>query len=248
MRYLFYLALFYSMSFAHSTIAQPFQVVSPSVRIALPSFMPPYAQTNNYSSIVVQLINQSLAPNTQNIDYTFLSNNRLAKDFLTKKYDIAFAVPSNNYSDDIFYSNEILSFTNIVVSLASRQLNIHSTEDLATLRITAFQNAAQFLGDNFKAMSASHPHYTEIADQQTQIQLLIKGRCDVIIMEERIFWHFYRQLPNHMRSKDLKFHDIFPSSPRYLAFHSRALRDNFNFAFNKLKRQSVYLKLLALEY
>ncbi len=115
-----------------------------------------------------------------------------------------------------FYSKAILSFNNVVISLVSNNFQIASLSDLQNLSITAFQNATNFLGEKFKELALDNLYYKEITNQQQQLTLLLKGRTDVIIMEERIFLYHLKNLKlSNAVKQQFKIHAIFKPSKRY---------------------------------
>ena len=179
--------------------------------------------------------------------YTYLPNKRVVKAFTLNQYDSAFSVPHPEDASRIYYSHKIFDFNNIAVTLKSDNFKIASIGDLAGKRIAAFQNATQFLGYEFNQAIKKSTFYTEFNDQQEQLKLLIKKRADVIVLERRIFEYYFKKLNvgNVLEGK-FDIHPIFPSSPRYMAFHSTKVRSEFNLAFSEVKQSEVYQKLLKV--
>jgi len=94
-------------------------------------------------------------------------------------------------------------------------------------------------------MTLSNPHYDEVTDQKSQLQLLVKGRTDVIVMEERIFWYHFKQLNfDHTIKEKIRFHPIFKSKSRYCAFYDKDQRDSFNVNLSQLRQSNDYHTIL----
>ena len=218
---------------------------SNTIKAAVPSSMPPYIIETTKSGIALDIISKIYRNNGYKIDFSFLPNHRVAKEFLDKKHALAFSIPYDSSNQKIFYSKAILSFKNVVVSLAVNNFQIASLSDLKNLSITAFQNATNFLGDKFKELAQENRYYKEITNQQQQLTLLLKGRTDVIIMEERIFLYHLKKLKSSNAVKQqFKIHAIFKPSKRYCAFHDIQQRDMFNRGLESIKKSADYQAII----
>ena len=210
-------------------------------QIALPSSMPPYIIAHTQSGIILDIIKSIYPENRYALEFSFFPNPRLIKEFQNKNYLTAFAIPRKEYNEKIYYSNAIVEFKNIAISLKKNNLTINNISHLSNKSITAFQSAAKFLGDSYKKMTLSNPHYDEVTDQRSQLQLLVKGRTDVIVMEERIFWYHFKQLHfDHTIKEKFRFHPVFKSKSRYCAFYDKDQRDSFNINLNQLRQSNSY--------
>ncbi len=219
-----------------------------AVSVVLPSSIPPYALKGELTGIIPQLLKLTFKRMNYQPNFTFLPNKRLVKSFRNNTFEAAFSVPQPYASNRIYYSNKIFDFSNIAVTLKSNKLKIDTINDLAFKRVAAFQNATEFLGFEFNEAIEDSRFYTEFNDQQEQIQLLIKKRADVIVLEKRIFNYFLKRLNTDDKLEDIfEIHDIFPSSPRYIAFHSTAMRLQFNKALAEVKKSDTYTRLLAVD-
>jgi polar amino acid transport system substrate-binding protein len=218
------------------------------VRVALPSSIPPYALKADQSGIIPELLNHIFHKMNYSPQYTFLPNKRVVKAFSNNQYDAAFSVPRPEDTSRIYYSHKIFDFNNIAVTLKSDKLKLIDISDLANKRIAAFQNATQFLGFKYNEAIKESVFYNEFNDQQEQLMLLIKKRADVIVLEKRIFNYYFKQLNTHnLLDGKFEIHAIFPSSPRYMAFHSTKARSLFNAAFADIKQSYIYQELLKNE-
>lgn len=217
------------------------------VRVALPSAMPPFSLSGELTAILPQLISFTFKEMGLKAQFTFLPNRRLVKEFRNHAFDAAFAVPKPYNAFPIYYSNKVIDFQNIVVTLKSQRLTINHIEDLANKRIAAFQNATEFLGYEFNQTIADNPFYTEFNEQRDQITLLMKNRTDAIILEKRTFKHFYKQLNTTGALLDtFTVHPILAKSPRYMAFHSTKMRKQFNDALATIKTTQQYHEIMSI--
>jgi len=208
------------------------------IKVALPSSMPPYVISASNSGIALDIIANIYRERGREVIFSFLPNHRAAKEFLNKVHTLAFAIPINY---PVFYSDAVLSFKNVAISLSANDLKLKDVTDLANKQVTAFQNARNFLGDKFKQMAANNPNYSEVTNQQHQLTLLFKGRTDVIIIEQRIFWYHFAQLNLASAiAQKFRIHPLFKAAPRYSAFHSEKQRDTFNLGLKKLRNSPKY--------
>lgn len=216
-----------------------------TLKAAIPSSIPPYVIKSSQSGIVLDIIRSIYRQNGFNVAFSFLPNHRAVKEFLAKKHALAFAIPNNIANAAIFYSEPLLSFKNVAISLASNNLELLSVADLKNLRITAFQNATNFLGEPFKALVKDNLYYQEITHQQHQLTLLLKGRTDVIVLEERIFLYHLKHLKLAAASSNkFRIHPIFKAAKRYCAFHSARHRDLFNQGLQHIQQTLEYQAII----
>ncbi|NQZ33897.1 MAG: transporter substrate-binding domain-containing protein [Oceanospirillaceae bacterium] len=222
-----------------------YAVPDKTIQAAIPSSMPPYVIEATQSGIILDIINNIYNKNGYRVDFSFLPNHRVAKEFIDKKHALAFGIPNNSSNQDIFYSDAILSFKNVAITLTTNNFEISSPSDMKNMSITAFQNATNFLGEQFKEMALDNLHYEEITNQQHQLTLLLKGRTDVIVLEERIFLYHLKQLKLSAAIKQqFRTHPIFNAAKRYCVFHSAKQRDMFNKGLNTIKQSSEYKDIL----
>ncbi|MGB1237264.1 MAG: substrate-binding periplasmic protein [Pseudomonadales bacterium] len=215
------------------------------LRVAVPYSMPPYASTDTKSGIVVDIIAHTLQRTGHQSRFDFLPNNRLSSAFERGTYDVSFGIPVTLDSEQVYFSDALLNFENMAISLSSSAFTIERIDDLAGKRIIAFRNAAKFLGPAFSKLVHANPQYAEVTKQQVQLQLLLKGRTDVVIMERRIFRYFAKALgTRQLQGQRFVEHPLFDIKERLCAFRDKALRDKFDLALADFKKTPKYSQLL----
>ncbi len=145
---------------------------------------------------------------------------RLTKLLREKKIDVATRQAQQLL--ELSYSSPYLQFQNKVFALAGFNQPLRQLSDLACCQLTAFQNAHQALGPAFTAISQQAPGYQEMLDHTQAIQLLLKGRTQLLVMDEVTF---YRRLKEMQASQQQvrSFH-LLPLVRYRLAFHQPALQ------------------------
>ncbi len=142
--------------------------------------------------------------------------------FLLSEKKIDVATRQAQQLDALRYSSPYLQFQNKVFALASFKPDLGDLTDLACCELTAFQNASVALGPAFANVSRRAKTYREVLDHAQAIQLLLKGRTELLVMDERTFYRRLAELnadPNLIRS----FH-LLPLVQYRLAFHQSALQ------------------------
>ncbi len=98
----------------------------------------------------------------------------------------------------LFYSSPYTSFDNQVFALAESKVELNNINDLKPYNIVAFQNARQVLGPEFASASQQAKSYQELLDHTQAVQMLLKNRSDLLVMDKNTF---YRRLAELKQSE-----------------------------------------------
>ncbi len=101
-------------------------------------------------------------------------------------------------TEGLFYSSPYTSFDNQVFALKSSQAQLSNISALKLYNIVAFQNASKVLGPEFASVSQQAKSYQELLDHTQAIQMLLKKRCDLLVMDKNTF---YRRLAELKQSQ-----------------------------------------------
>lgn len=124
-------------------------------------------------------------------------------------------------------------------------------KDLQTLRVSAFQRARQILGTTFSDIVDQNPRYEEVARQEGQVQRLLLGRTDAVILEQRVFYYYLAQLLGDDQEGDrypkdkVRQHDLFPPTHYHFAFREAGHRQWFDRQLAKMKADGRYERIFA---
>ena len=140
-------------------------------------------------------------------------------------------------SKEVYYSDEYITYNNIVVSINDFQIN--NLKDLKNKKIIAFQNATIYLGKEFENEVKDNKNYAEIANQEAQVASLMNGRTEVIVIDENIFKYYYKK-SKLFKQKSYKVYGIFSPTPYKIAFKDKKARDDFNEGLKILKSSGRY--------
>ncbi len=218
-------------------------VFSDTVNIVSPNTIPPYVIRKSNSGIQLALVKASIANAGHTTKISYASNERSLNLLQAKSVDGMINVPPN--IPNMFYSESIIEYQNGAVALKSNHLKITSISDLSPLRVVSFQNASKYFSAEYREMVSNNPRYDELVSQFSQLQMLFNQRCDVIVIDKRIFSYF-KGLHKNEQGFDAPviFYDILPPSPRLAAFNSKAMRDEFNAGLSKLKSSGRYQEII----
>jgi len=216
---------------------------SDTVNIVSPHTIPPYVIEQSSSGIQLEVVEKSMINAGHTTKISYASNERGLNLLQTKSVDGMINVPPN--IPNIFYSDSVIEYQNGVVALKSSGLKLTSISDLSTLRVVSFQNASKYFSAEYREMASNNTRYGELVSQFAQLQMLFSQRCDVIVIDKRIFSYFM-DLHQNEKGFDVPvvFFDIIPPSPRLAAFTSQTLRDEFNAGLAELKASGRYQKII----
>lgn len=203
--------------------------------IATSSSIPPYVITDQHRGIVVEIIQQALQPQGYQVEFVYAPNRRVQHMIEDKKVDGVYNLAADALQE-VHYSNPIINYQNVAITLSTFPHTIQSVADLTEHRVVVFQNAVKFLGPQFETLITSGHSFAEVSNQRSQVLMLFRKRADVIIMERRIFEHFHSQLSASGEiGGDYVMHPIFEPAPRYAAFLDETIRDQFNAGLTQLQ-------------
>ncbi|MBC3884141.1 substrate-binding periplasmic protein [Undibacterium griseum] len=206
--------------------------------------IPPYVLDGPRQGIACDLIAQALA--TQGVQTQFIrsNNKRMEIDVRSGNADAGFAgIPAG--TPNVFFSDPVLEFENVAVTLSDQHWSLRTLSDLADKRVIAFRNATGILGPEFAAVIKTSPSYFEAGEQRSQIPMLDAGRGDVIVLDKRTFLYFaILQYGVQQARERYQIHRLFRPVPRALAFHRKEQRDLFNKGLKTIRENGSYALIL----
>lgn len=116
----------------------------------------------------------------------------------------------------LFYSSVYLEVHNLVFARKDFAADIQQIADLSEYKLVGFQNASHVLGSEFAAASQQAPAYQEVFDHIQAVQLLLKGRTDLLVLNKLTFYRRLAEL-NQPASAVQSF-DVLPKVHYRLAF------------------------------
>lgn len=234
------------LSIVLAIIALPAKAAGIILKLGVPADIPPY-YTNDGNGIIPDIMRAALGPQGYEISLKPMGNIRIAMSLKNKIIDIApFAVID---VPDAYKSVKYLTFLNVAITKKNKNIKISSIEDLAGLRIAAFQGAKSVFGDEYRTIAETKAKlYREISDQKNQMNVFWRENVDVVVLGKLIFDYrsFHIEGAKNTPEK-VNYHKIFGKGTRFSAiFNDETVRDAFNTGFNNLEKSgkldSIYSK------
>ena len=156
-------------------------------------------------------------------------------------------------TERLFYSNAIIEYRPMVLSLKKNQFSLNKLADADGKKILTFQGASGYFGEEFVKLSKGK-NYRELADMSKFPELLLRERYEVVVLDYYIFYYFLKrychansrnenELSDAIKAKalcsmqEIAEHDLIPAVSAHVGFNDMNIRDNFNQALKVYIRQ-----------
>lgn len=151
----------------------------------------------------------------------------------------------------ITLTDSYITYQNVALTLARKQIKLDRIEDLSRYRVLAFQRATQILGTSFANAIASAPLYREEPKQALQAAGLLHDRYDVVIADTRILQYHIAvtlaQMGIRLSSDPpvVTEHRLFAPTFYSAGFHDPALALRFNEGLRQIRADGTYDAIMA---
>lgn len=217
------------------------------LRIGFGQERPPFIFKNQIDGLEIELIGAIVKNMKYTVVPSFLPNARAYNALKNKSIDI-YTIATQNLADQFYLSDTYMSFDNVLISKGDNPQKILQLEDLRGKRLAAFQGA-DFLVKDIADIKDELSLYIETPRQSIQIQLLYKGRVDFLFSEKKVFEYNLKQAIASGELAPLgrgyKIHRVVPPTLYSAAFNDPLLRDEFNAALRRLKKDGTYTKIMS---
>jgi len=163
-----------------------------------------------------------------------------------KEFDASASIPKEENSG-LFYSDDLLSYDNVVITRKSDKIKINSEEDLLGKKVVAWDMAYQVLTPKYRELFNPQStwikdDYREVEDQREQHELFFSKKANVIICDKTVFEFQQNQLKNKYDVfQEYDIHPIFSKKTSYtVAFKDKTLRDILNEGLKTIKQNGKY--------
>ncbi|XXJ20970.1 substrate-binding periplasmic protein [Desulfovibrio caledoniensis] len=237
-----------------AVLSTPASARAREVRVGVGFAIAPYALREQDAGLEVDVIRAAFRAAGLEARFVFLPNLRLPMALAQGDVDCLASSVGYDMAErtgrPVFYSAPTLTFRNYAVTLAVRELRIRSVADLSGYMVLGFQDAASYLGPEFKAMTRDNDLYSELGDQSLQVRMLFSGRVDVVISERRVFLYWRNRLKGSPagRAVDLDqavtFHPIFPAQDRQVVFVDKPLCGEFDTGMAAIRESGSFQRIV----
>lgn len=216
-----------------------------SLRVAVGN-IPPYVIFGEDRGIEFDIFTAAMKLRGYSITPVYSTIRRTHWLLAQKKVDAAISLHSSSSPENIFYSKSHITFKNVAVSLAEKNIRIDAVDDLKQHRIAAFKLAQKVLGKSYAENVAMANMYVEVFDPNKLVPLLYRKRVDVIVIEETIFKYFRQQQKRQGHidvSADFILHPIFTPSNIRAGFWDPRHRDDFELGLKEIIASGRYQQI-----
>jgi polar amino acid transport system substrate-binding protein len=215
---------------------------------------PPYAFRDAGGAAVgieVDMMRAALGRAGYTMQARGVSKNRLLPAVANREADVAATVQGTD-DGQLFFSDDLVEFANVVISRKSSDLKIEKLDDLDRVRFVIWNRGWADLGSTFEnkykpdSRGKFRPNYYQSATQDMQARVFWLGRVEAIVIDRTIFAWYKRELSGTLDVQDeLVYHNIFKSGTWFnAAFADRSVRDRFNAALRAMKADGSYQRIL----
>lgn len=146
--------------------------------------------------------------------------------------------------DGLVLTDSYITYHNVALTLAARDVALMVPADLAGLRVLAFQRATRVLGPDFTAAIAMAADYREEPVQALQAKGLLYGRYDVLIGESRVLLHHVARVlaesGDQKQTLPVVEHRLFAPNHYCAGFRDPALAARFNDGLRRVREDGTY--------
>jgi polar amino acid transport system substrate-binding protein len=201
---------------------------------------PPYIRTETVSGFELELLREVVRRMGHEAVFVYVPNSRVRPLLESGNGDIATLQPNELNEPGLFFSQPYIRYQNVVVSRSSDELTLQYPADLAAKSIVAFQGASKVLGADFRDTAAQNTAYQEMVDQRAQVDMLLQGRVQAIVLDRNIFI-FHQQ--NSTAPVAVTVHEMFKSTLYRAAFRDPVLQRSFDKALLSVLLDNWYQQL-----
>lgn len=221
----------------------PSVIAKESLDIVVGLERPPYIVNDQSQGYELELINHILAQFNHSANYLFVPFGRSEKMLMNDNIDAMTTTNTFMISNQSLLTTPYVVYHNVVISLDNNALMINKISDLSRHTIATFEEAHKVLGGEFNQAISKSPMYTQVSDRLAQLELLFRGRVDVIVMDINIFNYFYNLNKDQFGDIDYKIHDIFHKTHYQMAFKDHRLVAGFNQAYRHFIQTEDFIAL-----
>jgi len=209
---------------------------------------PPHMIKATQGGIDIDIAREVLQSMGHKVRLGFVPLKRSMKQVANKEADLFLPTFFQQDSEELFISAPIISYRPTAFTLKDNNFSIEEIADLSGKMIITFQGATGYFGDEFVKVSKNSA-YQELPDMSTFPEMLIKKRCDVVVLDYYIFYYFLQeylkqnpQVP--FEHRNIRNISLFPAVNAHVGFNNPQLRDQFNQQLKKYKKSNKDKKVI----
>ena len=215
------------------------------ILMAFSQEIPPYIIETSNSGIEIDIISAALAYKGHTLKPLYFPLGRVPIAFSHKLVDAAMGDMGVHLKDG-FYASPAVIYDNIFITLKSRGITINKPSDLDSFHIASFQGAEKRYPDWLKSVVKDN-RFFGVSEQLRQVELLQRGRFDVVLCDRYIFRYFVNkiELMKELEISEVDEHNFITVDPMNYrpVFRNKKIRDDFNLGLSYLKESGEFQKI-----
>ncbi|MGY3945244.1 substrate-binding periplasmic protein [Aeromonas tecta] len=223
-------------------------LIAEPLRVGVSFAIPPYVIAQEGRGIELDLLREAFAGSGYEPQFKYLPLERTFRMLEEGKLDAIINVKPGMLNH-AYLSQSVLTFHNRIFTINNPP--ILRMADLQGLRVSAFQRARQILGNEFTSMADHNPRYEEVARQEGQVQKLLLGRTDAVILEQRVFYYYLaeqiedEQNAGRYAPAQIRQSELFAPTHYHFAFRQATQQRWFDRQLTRMKQDGRYERIFA---
>jgi len=226
-----------------SSLEETISVPIPKIDVGVPATnLPPYF-IHQEKGIELDIVRDAFQQGGYQVKFHFIRSRK--EKFYDPKYSLdCISTVTKKAKRPGFYSDDVISYQDIVIYLADQKFNIDKIEDLANKSIGTFHDAKEHLG--LAKVVAKNQFYHEHSGKASQIVLFYRHRVDILIMDRYFFAHFRKRVASlvDITQKLVVKDHLFTERPYKVLCKKEKVRDDFNLGLAKLRAEGRYEEII----
>lgn len=205
---------------------------------------PPYVIEHQDSGFELELVKHVFSSMGYKVSFVYVPFGRSNTLLKANKVDVALTMNSRMDTEGLVLSDPYITYQNAAISLRGRGIEINQMSDLGHYSMIGFQNSSIILGSDYQAATEKSRLYLELPNQRNQVEMLLKGKVDIVVMDINIFNYLSREYLGKSHMVNVDTHRLFPATQYQMAFRDKELVKSFNQQLAAFKESEDYQQLL----
>jgi polar amino acid transport system substrate-binding protein len=206
---------------------------------------PPYINSKQDSGFEIDLMRQVLGKLNHTISILYVPYGRTYETLKSEHADIGLTLSTKSGVPAEILSLPYVTYQNVAINLKKANFKLNSLSDLSQLSVIAFQSASKVLGTDYASIVKSNLLYIELPDQRRQVEMLLIGSVEAVVMDVNIFNYFSQIIQGENQMSVVDVHGFFPATYYSAAIKDQTLLADFNHTLQDFMLSDEYLELVS---
>lgn len=214
-----------------------------TINVAAGWARPPYINPIDHTGFELDIIRQVLSKMGHKTKVVYVPHHNTIQMLKAGQVHMALTLNEGIGIHSSLLSAPYIDYQNVVLSLKGRGFKINELRDLSMLRVIGFQSAKDVLGDEYAVIMKGNNLYFEMADQEKQVELLLQGSVDAIVVDLNVFDYLSKKLTGKSQFEKIKVHPFFDINSYRVGFSDKIMKNAFDVQLKNYLVSDTYKKL-----